>query len=316
VIDPTSSAIGLLGLDGSAPSAVAADLPARVRVTPGFTPDDKWTLTWQGALPALEARAARLWRDGADALWLSVQVGEGAAAVSVARLDLMGVGVGDLVALGCADGTELTVAEVVASDAVAPGEPVRLSAASGACPDVLPPTGVVTPKVVTATFRAPGLVLAGAKVGLVGRPPVDTVAPADLFTDSRFAGDRRFYVTDPCTPTAECVANWQDGVRYALTFPFPSGPMIGLTPALVDAAGVATTTAPSRGTAITFTTASGLVPSGRRPIIDGTAVASSLPSGLAIVPGASAADVWVSYAAGLVVKFSTAGATGSMSVLR
>jgi hypothetical protein len=316
VIDATSSAIGLWSLDLVKLSALTTDLASSVRVTPGFTPDDQWTLTWKGVLPALDGRASLLYWDG-SVLSLAVQVGatNPVASAKLADASLGVVPNQTTIALsssgnGCLDGSEPVVEALLPVDADRPGGLARLT----------PPACLVgsaafgAPLPAAAVFRASGLVLVGSKSGYAGRPALDVEHVVD---STGFPGrfPRLFYVTDPCTDATRCDADWM-GPPLSLAFPFPAGPALGLTPGFVDASNEPTTTAPMEGTAITFTTTSGLVPSGRRPIIDGTAVASSLPSGLAIVPGASAADVWVSYAAGLVVKFSTAGATGSMSVIR
>ena len=167
--------------------------------------------------------------------------------------------------------------------------------------------------------------LAGSASGHAGRPALDLVAPlvapAEHLVDStnfpqRFS--RLFYVTDACAAGSECAATWT-APPLSLAFPLPSGPALGLRPGLVDGAGNATDVLPSRGTSLHFTTASGLIPSGRRPVVTGTALASSLPSGLALIDGgASNAGVTVygSYTAGLVLNFSTASAPGAVAVIR
>jgi hypothetical protein len=307
-----AGAIGLWGFSGEPLSAADGDLAARIRVTPGFTPNETWTLAWQGTLPALSSRAAVLRRDGAG-LWLAVQAIGGTEPTSVVQLASR-VAVGDSVevgqsALACANGLELTVAEVGAAAAGYPGGSVRLVPPAGSCLETEPASGTLA---AVATFRAAGLVLSGAFTGLSTRPVASETAPV---ADQKLLGPRRFYVTDACT--GDCAASWP-----GLVFPFPSGDTatVALRPGFLAADGATpTATPPSRGTSIVFQTASGLVPSGRRPIIDGSPVSSALPSGLAVVDGGASgtgAQVYASFTAGLVVSLSTAAAPGSMTVIR
>jgi len=312
----TVGALGLWGLDGVAlPTALDAEIPARVRVTPGLTPTDSWTLSWRGVLPALERRAAVMGRDGAgDAgLWLAIQIDTGAPApVAVADLTTLHVQPGDLVELdGCPSGTQLTVASVDTGLASAPGGAIRFTGPASTClPGVLAVGDTATD---VATVRASELLLVGAAFGYAGRPPMptSTTTPEPEFV---VPGRRIFYVTDSCT-SAECTDAWP-----GLTFPFPTGNALGLRPAFLDAALQATLDPPSvAGTAIVFSTASGLTPSGRRPTVKGTVLAAELPSGLAMVdPGGqgTGAQVYASFTAGLVMSFSSASAPSSMVVIR
>ena len=321
---PSKSALGLwplYGADAADISAVAADLPQRVRVTPGFTPDDDWTLTWQGTLPGLGTRGATL---DASAQTLSVQYVTDLAATGV------GVAPGDLVDIGpiagfCTGTTKVAVSSI--SGAQVTLVPVAPAVWSSLClKDVPVGTGVV------ATFRSSGLLLVGARSGLTRRlsrrdtPPSAPLAGEKVpVGEEQLDGERRFYVTDTCDK--DCQDTWQKKA-YSLTFPFPIGPALGLAVGFVNADCVlsppdvttcATSTPPDPGAAIHFTTKSGLTPSRRHPIVSGTSVDSDLPSGLAILdPGGSGSGVavFVSYTAGMVMNFSTASATGSMSVIR
>jgi hypothetical protein len=323
---PSKSALGLwplYGADAADISAVAADLPQRVRVTPGFTPDDDWTLTWQGALPGLETRGATL---DAGAQTLSVQYVTDLAATGV------GVAPGDLVDIGpiagfCTGTTKVAVSGIAGAQVTL--VPIAPAAWSNLCLKNVPAgTGVV------ATFRASGLILVGTKSGLTKRlsrrdTPPSAPLPADLkkvpVGEEQLDGERRFYVTDSCD--ADCQDTWQKKA-YSLAIPLPTGPALGLAVGFVDQDCVlsppgvttcATSTSPDPGTAIRFTTKSGLTPSRRHPIVSGTSADSDLPSGLAILdPGGSGSGVavYVSYTAGMVMNFSTASATGSMSVIR
>jgi hypothetical protein len=125
-------------------------------------------------------------------------------------------------------------------------------------------------------------------------------------------------VTDPCT--GACAASWP-----ALDFPFPVAKpatgdtaILALRPGFLLADGVTPTpTPPARGTSIVFQTASGLTPSARRPLIDGAAVSSALPTGLVLVDaGGPGAQVYASFVSGLVVSLSTASSPTTMTVIR
>jgi hypothetical protein len=322
-------------------SSKSADLldKARVRVTPGFTPDDAWTLTWQGVLPGLDTRGAVLGRD-ATGPWLAVQVDLGTGPTAVANLGALDVRPGDLVELGgygsaCPAGTRVEVLDVVTGVAGAAADAAHLRGLSGgalpACLASVPASGSTVEEV--ATFRAAGLVLTGERHGYAGRVP-HTNTTADV--PGIVTGRRLFHVYDGCADGSECATRWRDGTIYDLAFPFPTGATVGATtldtgetPALVlglaagfvtvDAAGVQTVTAvpPVQGTALRFTTKSGLVAAARRPIIDGTPVASTLPTGIALRdPVTGAVSVHVSYTAGLVMLFNTGEAADKVAVLR
>jgi hypothetical protein len=317
-------------------SSKSADLldKARVHVTPGFTPDDAWTLTWQGVLPGLDTRGAVLGRD-ATGPWLAVQVDLATGTpTAVANLAALDVKPGDLVELGgygsaCPAGTRVEVLDVVTGVAGAAADAAHLRGLSGgtlpACLAAVPASGSTVEEV--ATFRAAGLVLTGERHGYAGRVPHTTADAPGIVT-----GSRLFHVYDGCADGSECATRWRDGTVYDLAFPFPTGATVGATtptPALalalaagfvtVDAAGVQTVTAapPVQGTALRFTTKSGLVAAARRPIIDGTPVASTLPTGIALRdPVTGAVSVHVSYTAGLVMLFNTGEAADKVAVLR
>lgn len=289
---PSKSALGLwplYGADAADISAVAADLPQRVRVTPGFTPDDDWTLTWQGALPGLETRGATL---DAGAQTLSVQYVTDLAATGV------GVAPGDLVDIGpiagfCTGTTKVAVSGIAGAQVTL--VPVAPAAWSNLCLEAVPAgTGVV------ATFRSSGLVLVGTKSGLTKRlsrrdtPPSAPLAGEKVpVGEEQLDGERRFYVTDSCD--ADCQDTWQKKA-YSLTIPLPTGPALGLAVGFVDEDCVlsppgvttcATSTPPDPGTAIHFTTKSGLTPSRRHPIVSGTSADSDLPSASSISSGSA-----------------------------
>ena len=76
---------------------------------------------------------------------------------------------------------------------------------------------------------------------------------------------------------------------------------------------------PADGAALRFSTRSGLTPTRRHPIDDGTSIASALPSGVTLTDTGLSGDgvrVYASYTAGLVVILSTGSAANSVTVLR
>lgn len=330
VVVGTRSTIGLWTLDGTSLSVDSDDFAARVRTTPGFTPDDDWTLSWQGTLPGLDTRGAILGRD-TGGLWLSVQVG----AAAPVPLRPLGVSAGDLVALAdlpdlCPNGVELAVTLVELPDGlhVRLADPVAVvsdPAPVVACRNAL--LALATTETATATFRAGQLLLVGATSGQAGRPALTLTPPYGAPTEHRvdsagFPGrfGRLFYVMDDCADAATCDPAWT-APPSKLTFPLPTGPALGLRAGLADALGAPTGELPSRETAIRFTTKSGLVASGRRPIKDGKALASELPVGLAVfdpTPDVASTGVQVqaSYTAGIVMIFSSAASTTSMALVR
>jgi hypothetical protein len=76
----TGNYIGLYSTPGLTPDPPTPEiltssltLPSAFIVWPGFTTDDVWTLTWQGALPGLVLRAGSLGRRPSGELYLAVQ---------------------------------------------------------------------------------------------------------------------------------------------------------------------------------------------------------------------------------------------------
>lgn len=318
---------GLLGLWSPA-GAPAPDLTAeadalagRIRLTPGFTPDDSWTLAWQGALPDLEARTAALTVTGASTATLTVPM-DWIDPPGALDLAARGVLAGDLLELApvgaCTPGAQPGISVLSATE-------VGLTLPAGASwADVCVAAGTGETVTVAATFRAGGLVLSGAAHGLAGRPPRRDVAPAATADETSVSVDRRFYVDGACDDAATCDPAWL-AAPWSLGFPYPDGPAVGLAAGFVDPGCPLGSTAadcapgapePAQGTAVAFVTRSGLVPSPRRPRIDGSAVASALPSGLALLdPGTGGVQVQASYTAGLVMIFDSAAAITSMAVI-
>lgn len=181
-------------------AALAAD---EIDVTPGYTPTDVWTVTYQGLLPDLGVRgggtaAPRLGEaalHGSGAPWIALQVGDGPPAAGravreVVRLfhPALGVHPGDLVVVqragiepappaenpACPEDLELTIAELLVPAAEYPGGAVLVTppVPPNACYDALlariGSTGGLTG--LSISIRSAGLVLSGALTGYAGRP--------------------------------------------------------------------------------------------------------------------------------------------------
>jgi hypothetical protein len=168
-----------------------------VTVTPGYTPSDSWSLTWQGILPALDRRVGVVASAGAGIDWIAVQDPVGPTVTApwrnVARLydPRLAIRVGDIVEVTpvdtalCPSGTfEAAVTALLPPAADHPGGAVAVSPlprtnlvdgvevpADPTCLDGRGATRVVV------TVHAAGLVLTGTETGYAGRP--DIVGAAD-----------------------------------------------------------------------------------------------------------------------------------------
>ena len=183
-----------------------------VRVTPGFTLTDTWRVSFQGALPGLEARSAQSGPTADARTWIAMQVpasAPGGTLTQVARLydPTFGVRAGDLVEIfapevtGCpADGNvEARIAELLPPTDEYPGGALALTplddprprqnADGSAGPWRDWPACVAAlgggQRGFFATVRAGGMVAVGAVTGYTGRPEV--VRSAELATSSEFA---------------------------------------------------------------------------------------------------------------------------------
>lgn len=218
--------------DGSF-AADETEAAAAVSVTPGYTTDDAWAVTYQGVLPNLAERAAEAGLVAPGEPWLALQRGEGApggprALSEVVRLyhPALAVRVGDLAVLlakgiaGCEDSQDVTktfdaeIGALLSPTPEYPGGAVTLVERPGfeACFAALETAiaaggGLATR--LTATIRAGALVLTSARLAYAGRPALD----ADFSLEYAPATDAR----DEDTLAALCpLADW-DG-----SFPAPS----------------------------------------------------------------------------------------------
>jgi hypothetical protein len=189
-------------------AATTTEASAEVTVTPGYTTDEAWTVTYQGVLPELGSRAAEAGTLAGGDVWLALQLGDGPAAGprtlnEVVRVHhpSIGVAAGDLVVIqaraidgcagtlppGSAEGSaaprefEVVVAEVLPPDGPYPGGAVRLvPPVAGTDPEewvtcfdaleaaIASSDGVATG--LLATVRSGGLMLVGSRAGYAGRP--------------------------------------------------------------------------------------------------------------------------------------------------
>jgi hypothetical protein len=162
-----------------------AGLTASVGVTPGFTPTDRWTVTYQGVLPGLTSRRAEAGTD-AGVPWLAMQATGAAGPSEVVRLfdPVIGVHKDDIVVfdpntIGTCPAFEATVTDLIPPDATRPGGAVQLGHRTPANPAWDQCLNLITgsrPNL-RATIRAGGYVLvrgaSGAPQQLVGRPELD-----------------------------------------------------------------------------------------------------------------------------------------------
>lgn len=161
--------------------ANASALAAAVELTPGYTPTETWTVTYQGALPGLSSRRAHAPESGVLALQVPAPAG---GFTEVVRLydPTLGVAVGDTVVVeapslpGCATTFEADVSALLAPAAGFPGGAVQLGKkADSAHPewDVCVDALAAGAANLRATFLAGGYVLVkgtDAAAVHVGRP--------------------------------------------------------------------------------------------------------------------------------------------------
>jgi hypothetical protein len=329
-----------------------AVLARLVQVTPGFTGNHDYALTWQGALPGLDTRPAVLAVDATGAAFVGVQLRKAAGAdasasswvvgAQVAAPEL-GVRVGDIAVVQCSTGApEPKIAAILPGDA--PGAPqVQAGVAfpGGALRLDSNPCGAVPgapPQEVTLTVRAPELVLTrgvtgqGAHVEYVGRPPpfdatsittgvvhalqwqpeTSALSPEQLAL-ARLAR-RVFYSEDnPCSSTPAGCPNTPWFVD-----PLTPGPVVAFKVAVLDPAVPPSTDHLARNAAITFTTVSGYSPAFRRPVTAGV-----LPRALAVFDRTKFAGhendpirLYATYLDDEVLSFSPRDATGVVRSIR
>ncbi len=366
-----------------------------VVVTPGFTPNDTWSVAYQGVLPGLGSRLA-LARVPAGAPQAPVQValqeatgltGPGSEAWrSVVRVydPRLAIQPFDIVEFGgfpagvCPLGQfEMVVTGLLPPTADAPGGAIALTPAATqpinpgqtepANPTCLP-AGAETP--LRVTVRSWGYVAAGQRAGYVGRPvevfdPTDTTIPmfqvryenedllscpimpdapadwpppagavaaceADVIscraTCERLVLARRarrlFYVTNRCSEAKEpaCYGTWAVPPA-SLVFPLPNGPLVSFRVGVIRPNGGYAP--PDRGAYVTFSTASGFVPSVRVPYTGGVTSGAVLPGGVLLhdrseATGSTADGIhgFATFTGNMVLDFAASAAAQNATTIR
>ncbi len=178
-------------------------LVKRVAVTPGYTPTEKWSVTYQGALPGLAHRAAQIWKSG-GAVYLAVQVQRSdgtqrdVANVFDPRLGIHAdVVAGDIAAIypsgttcmpAAPDGSDPNpyvdasiVGLVVPLKDDHPGGALQLAADPCDRPGATALVDGGGRVEITVSIRASGFVITGAALGYVDRIAFDTAQNAGRF---------------------------------------------------------------------------------------------------------------------------------------
>jgi hypothetical protein len=307
-----------------------AGLTAAVGVTPGFTPTDRWTVTYQGVLPGLTSRRAQTGNDGT--VWLAMQAPDGVSE-SVRLFDpVLGVHAGDTVVfdpntVGTCPAFEAPITAFRAPDQSKwPGGAVELGTPTD--PVFKQCLGLIAGTLnVRATIRAGGYVLvrgaAGAPLQLVGRPELDTrfdvastdegpLATACLLPPARAwppsAADAASCVKDASLDPGGCRAACDALIRARLARRVSylseptavyTGPAISFTLTLEAPAA---TVPPSRDLALIMDTAEGRVPFRAFPTV-GSAVgaAAVVPFDRSPYSAAQGIRFFVPYSSGIMI---------------
>jgi hypothetical protein len=386
--------------DPTLPQVRPTRIVERMGLTPGYTPDESWTLAYRAALPRLGSRRGVVGRrDGV--LYAAIQVPNGADAPPGAPpfLGVLDVtdpasGIHAVATHGEADDVEIELdaadegrcdvdgredpgspglpipdlvaaaVDLLARDAgIHPGGAVALAEPfatpeGGACGGI--GEGETVPA--TITIRTRGLVLSGALAGYAGRPllaeryaleyqdedALSCLAPGPACEALALARRSRriFYLADLCPdPNVEelpgveedpCVAAGFGPPRFpeGSSYPHPRGPSVAfwvaIVPSVTSDAGTPDDPTDDEydhelrpGAAIRFGTASGMVPTSRRPIVNGSVVGAALPTDVAVFDRSTLAGheedglrFYVSYPGNQVLVFSPAADPGSVGVIR
>jgi hypothetical protein len=290
------------------PISRAADLPAAVQVTPGFTPTDTFRITYQGIIPGLQAMFGVVRRLPTGELVLTGQADSGrrdstgevvwAEGPRLAS-PVFGLRAGDATQIGTKEigvcpgdvagdrvDTEVGVAAVLPPDAARgiPGGALQLLVdptqplpcfATGI--DALP--GKFRP--VQFNVRASGLVLTGDALGYLGRPAIDGTRFSLEYQETADVPDRSLEPTTEAQLLARkarrrfypsenaCGTSGCSGYP-GLLHPLQQGPMLAF--------GVVAPGTPPRNAELVLTTASGYL------------AFTARPSGAVLPVGAAAID--------------------------
>lgn len=325
-------------IDPGDPKAGAQLLQA-VRVTPGYTSGDRWTVTWQGVLPDYGSTVARVGNDPVVGPWLAFQVPSGVSASGPDRWKALrrittelGLRPGDLAEAISSQPDCLAVAEPVQSGfrsrivALLPPDPEKWPGGAVALEDLgclAADPGILRGETVEVlgAIRASELVLVGTAFGYAGRPtlnpeggtspvpyavrwrPEAGLGPEEL-TIVRKARRREYPASPACSVATSTDCN-------PIPDPLAPGPLVEF--AVRQWNNGAPTERPQTGSQIVIDTSGGVSPISRVP-----PSGASGPTGVAVVdhsvfPGREAGGLhlYVSYAddkVGLVVP----GGSGSL----
>jgi hypothetical protein len=277
------------------------DLPKAIDVWPGYTPGQNWSLSWQGILPGLGQRAASIGRLADGDLYLAVQapLGNEWMVGAVVGAPELGIHPGDVWPLGdlalfrpSSDATggdvdpcpvpvaspddppiphETVIRSILPPDPVLyPGGALRLATPAGSDLACLSASLAASPGKVFnwfASVRASGLLLVGEGLGYAGRPRIgeryalawaeeDTLSGEELILARK--ARRIFYPWCFAPGCFRSVSGMDDLLE--------TGPVVAFRPGVYCLDSGPCTSPPARDATITFSTLSGMVPMGRRPI--------------------------------------------------
>ena len=240
----------------SPPSAAVLEVtgtPLRnaIGLTPGYTPTDSWTATWQGVLPGLSVRIGETGPVGDGRPWVALQVRTTDASGTVRPTQVvrvydpeLGIHVGDLADLataglsGCPAAIEARIAALGAPDAARPGGHLVLdevacvppSSASGtedctardefrACAPALAAGQARLP----VTLYAGDLVVVAGGLGYAGRAPLVTAGQLAATPDAHELQYRLEYLS-PDGLDEDALAALCPLVPWPWADPFPASP--------------------------------------------------------------------------------------------
>jgi len=249
VVSDATPALGLWASQGT-PTDTSIDatiISGSIQVTPGFTPDDDWTVTWQGAVPGFELRHAVVGRTGgvvyvafetpmSDASgaitgWFSdTNLSDGSVGIHPRDAANPVLEPGDIVEVWGLDGVSRCLdaggnpiqqdtpvlgllppaaALPITDPASMPGGALSLGPAVPACIDPGASDGQSYQALVSV--RAFGLVLAGSRTGYAGRPALDRIGPTGSAPPSALKWEDEQPLVATCSP-----ANRPDCERLSL----------------------------------------------------------------------------------------------------
>jgi hypothetical protein len=304
VADPAAPLLALWAGEQGDPAAVLSltqtDFSSWFRVTPGYTPTERFHVGWKLPLPAFVVRGGVLGRLADNRVYLAAQADTEVPGATVWALGPKladpgnGVRPGDIVAIATTANTicapdqggtspETTIAEVLPPDPLLfPGGAVVLESRPDACWEAAVPQGSSAVAEVAFTVRSSGLVTYGERLGYLGRPVrdepfvlqwVDEANPLLSPEDRAIARKlRRFYYpgAEKCDATTTCP-------ELGEVDPLTPGPALAFRVGFLGS-DVRTGPEPVRGEQLVIDTQSGVSPMSRKPVGSG-----ALPLGIASV---------------------------------